>query len=223
MKLQEILDQLSGGEFSQISIGGQEAGVINEANYLRVLGHINLGLTALYTRFNLKERRLTFPLQSDADIYRLDVEDILKIEKILTDDDFELSLNRDGDPYSVATPSLNMVRVPKLILMQGADLPDDLKTENLTIVYRANHPKLKAPFGILFPEAKEVELPGTHLTPLLYFVASRVHNPVGMVNEFNAGNNWYAKYEHCCKQLEDQGLQVDRDVHNTRLQRGGWV
>lgn len=223
MKLQEVFDQLSYGEFSQISIGGQAAGIINESNYPNVISHLGLGLSSIYKRFNLKERQLTIPLQKDADTYQLNVDDILKIEKVLTDTEFELNLNREGDQYSCFTPTLNSLRVPQIILDQGNDLPDELKTVDLTITYRANHPKLSNRFGLFMPETKEVELPVSHLQALLYFVASRAHNPIGMVNEFNAGNSWFAKYEGECQRLEQENLQVDRPAANYRLKNAGWV
>lgn len=223
MKLQEVFDQLSEGELSQISIGGQEAGVINEANRNKVVNHITLGLSALYKRFNLKTRRLTIPLQKDSDTYELKIDDILKLEKVLTDSDYELNLNSDGDPYSCFTPTMNSLRVPQVILDQSPDLPDQLKTDSLTVTYRANHPKLINKFGVLMPETNEVELPMSHLQALLYFVASRFHNPIGMVNEFNAGNSWYAKYEGECQRLEAENLQVDKVAENYKLSRNGWV
>jgi len=68
-----------------------------------------------------------------------------------------------------------------------------------------------------------VQLPDSHLEALLFFVASRVNNPIGMTNEFNAGNSYAAKFEAACQALEEQGLQVDQDSQNTRLHRGGWV
>ena len=223
MKLQEIFDQLTYGELSQLSIGGGEAGVINETNYPRVLAHINLGLTALYKRFNLKEKRIVIALQPDVDTYQLNVDDILKIEKVITDSEFELGLNQDSDAYSCFTPTLTTLRLPKVLMYQGGDLPDEYITAGLTVVYRANHPKLVIRFGMLRPEATNVELPSSHLQALLYFVASRAHNPIGMTNEFNAGNNWNAKYEAACQELEFQGLQVERGVNNFKLHWNGWV
>lgn len=58
---------------------------------------------------------------------------------------------------------------------------------------------------------------------LLYYVASRVHNSIGMTGEFNAGNNYSAKYEMSCQQLEQMNLRVDQDSQNSKLQRGSWV
>ena len=223
MKLQEIFDQLSGGEFSQLSIGGRNAGVIDESNYGKVLGHVNLALTTLYTRFMLKERRLAFTLQADSDTYQLNLEDLVKITSVLTDTEYELGINQGSDLYSCFTPSLNTIRVPQAILDQGIDLPDALKTEKLTVVYQAMHPKIVMSLGFIDPTAVEVELPGTHLLPLLYFVASRVHNPIGMNNEFHAGNSYYKKYEMACQELEGQGIQVETDTSNTRMSRNGWV
>jgi len=223
MNLQEVFDQLSAGEFSQLSIGGANAGVIDESNYKKILGHVNLGLTALFTRFNLKEQSLQFTLNPASDTYQLNLDDMLKISKVVTDGDVEVPLNKDGNPYSCFTPSLNTIQVPQVILDQGADLPEDLKTTKLKVVYRANHPKLKLTLGMLNPSTVNLELPATHLSPLLYFVASRVHNPIGMTNEFHAGNSYYAKYEAACQRLENEGMQVDPVPDNTRLSRNGWV
>lgn len=223
MKLQDIFDQLSAGVLSQMSIGGQPAGVINEENYGKVMQHVGLGLTALYKRFNLKERRLTIPLQVDADTYMLDVDDLMKIEKVLTDTGFELNLNLDGDPFSVMTPTMNSIRVPQVILDQGSDLADELKTDGLTISYRANHPRVVLSPWMLLPQARSVELPGTHMAALLYFVASSVNNPIGMSNEFHAGNSWYGKYENECQRLELENFEVDKNTTNTRARRNGWV
>jgi hypothetical protein len=222
MYLQEIFDQLTYGELSQLSMGGGAAGVIDETNYPRVLTHINLGLTALYKRFNLKEKRLAIALQPDVDTYLLNVVDILKIERILTDAEFELPLNHEGDAYSCFTPTLTTLHIPKVLMKQGPSLPDEYKTHGLTVVYRADHPKIANKFGMLQPETKHVELPSSHLQALLYYVASRAHNPIGMTGEFNSGNNWYAKYEAECRDLETQGLQVDRGIDNNRLRRNGF-
>ena len=223
MKLQDIFDQLSDGEFSQLSIGGADAGVIDDTNYLKVLGHVNLGLTALFTRFTLKEGRIYVPLVDNTETYVLSPADILKITKVETDDGIEVPLNQESNIYSCFTPSMGTLRVPEIVVDQGSDLPDLLKTEGFTVVYRANHPKLALQMGVLDPSTVDIELPSSHLLPLLYFVASRVHNPIGMNNEFHAGNSYYKKYEAACQELEMKGIQIDQGDVNTRLERGGWV
>jgi hypothetical protein len=57
----------------------------------------------------------------------------------------------------------------------------------------------------------------------LYFVASRVHNPIGMTNEFHAGNSYAAKYEQACMLLDMKNLQVDQGSENTKLRDRGFV
>ena len=234
MKLQEVFDQLSAGEFSQLSIGGADAGVIDSTNYAKVLNHVNLGLAALYKRFNLKEGSLILQLQDEQTLYKLNsayavtgvgtepiryildsvsdpfVDDIIKVEKVVTDLDEPLVLNDASNPLSVTTPSQLTLRVPL-----------DVVGSKLTVVYRASHVKLVATG--LNPNTTEVTLPDTHLDALLLYIASRVHAPVGMGNEFNASNGYYARYEQACAQLEGKGLQVDIGESNTRAQRGGWI
>lgn len=248
MKLQEIFDALTYGELSQLSIGGGEAGVIDATNYPRVLNHVNLGITALYRRFNLKEGRVTLQLQPDVVQYKITsafaqsnarsrevvkylddsaapfADDILKIEQVLVDSGWELVLNDSTNVYSVTTPSATVLRVPIEIVNQDPCLPDELKTAALQLVYRAAHPKLVVPIGFFDPARVDVQLPDSYLEALCYFVASRVSTPMGAGQlEGAGGNNWFQKYEAECQRLSGQNLEVDRIQGNTRIDAGGWV
>lgn len=248
MTLQDIFDQLKYGELSQISVGGNDQGVVDENNWGPLISHINLGLTALYKRFFLKEGRMTikllpnksrYLLHSDYSVlsvrrpsdpkYILDTaddrfqDDILKVEEVMTDAGFTLFLNNAASPYSVFTPTAYSLRVPWAIVNQENGLPDELKTATLDIVYRANHPNITVPLGYFDPDLVEIELPASHLEPLLFYVASRVNNPMGMSEEFHAGNSWYARYEQSCLELEGKGLQIDQGIQHTRFERNGWV
>jgi hypothetical protein len=247
MKLLEVFNQLTYGELSQISLGGAEAGEINSTNYDKVVAHINLGLTALYKRFPLKEGRLTVALQQGRMTYPLNIAyavsnaassepikyildsteefigDIHKVEGVFTAAGYELGLNDQANPYAVMTPSAQVLRIPATIVANSVDLPEELKTTELSVVYRANHPIIDVNSGAFDPETYEVELPYSHLEPLLLYVASRVNNPIGMTNEFHAGNSYAAKYEQACQQLEQFNLKVDQGSQYNRLESKGWV
>lgn len=249
MKLQEIFDQLSAGEFEQISIGGQARGVINEANYRQVLTHINLGLTQLFTRFHLKEGRVkvahqpglyTYHLSSAYAVagrragtntrYILDStevpfkDDILKVTKVLCEFGWEMGLNDAANPLSAMTPTLTTLVLPALAVDHDPSrTPYWLRGDKSTVVYRATHPLLAVGLGIFDPTRIEIELPYSHLQALLYFIASRVNNPIGMTNEFHAGNNYAAKFEQACRELEAENIQVDQGSQENRLLRNGWV
>ena len=56
MKLREIFEHLAYSELSQLNVGDTSLGLINESNYDKVLSAVNLGLTALHTRFCLKKK-----------------------------------------------------------------------------------------------------------------------------------------------------------------------
>ena len=249
MTLQDIFNALSSGELCQLSIGGKEAGVIDSQNRNKILPHINLGLTALFKRFRLKQGELLLQLKpnklryvlhsefatssmggSSDGLYILDTtkpftDDLLKIESVLTDLGYPLPLNDEMQAYSVSTPQLNTLVVPKLIVDKGNDLPDVLKTASLKVVYRANHTKITydPAFDYSYVDGDQLELPDAYLEALLYFVASRVNNPIGMTNEFHAGNSYMMKYEQECQRLETENLQVDNTPTNSRLVRNGWV
>jgi hypothetical protein len=220
MKLSEIFTHLSSGELSQISLGKQFDGETPEKNYGYLISSINLALTALHTRFYLKEGRLKFLLTTEGTTYDLGRDDILKIEQVFTLEGEEISVNDYTNLYSCFTPSLGSLTVPEVLINKGPDLPEALITDGLRVVYRANHEIIPMD---LDPSTYEVVLPYSHLTALLYYVASRVHNPIGMINEFHSGNSWAAKYEAECLRLEQHNIQVDPRGSNARFSQGGWV
>lgn len=229
MTLQEIFDQLMVGELSQISIGGSEAGEISRANYPRLVPHITLGLTALYKRFTLKEGEVTIRLLPGISKYSIDsngdtvfvpdpteedfADDLLKIERVTDAMGTDIPLNERDNPYSAITPSRTMLVLPKM-------WKDGLVPETLTVNYRANHPAIR---NVTRPASVNIELPDSYLEALLYFVASRINNPIGMTNEFHAGNSYMMKYEQECQRLEMENLQIDYTPTNSRLVRNGWV
>jgi hypothetical protein len=223
MKIQEVFDHLSYGEFSQLNLGGAGQGVIDESNYSKVAGYIQLGLTALYRRFNLKEKRISFALNSQSDTYLLESPDLLKVERVIVESGEELPINDFSVEYGCFTPAMGTIRFTPLFIAQGEDTPLGLKTSTVTVAYRANHPKLIGNHTDLIPEITKIELPPSHLEALLYFVASRAYNPIGMSNEFHAGNTWYAKYEAECRNLENSGYRVQESERDTRFHDRGWV
>lgn len=105
-----------------------------------------------------------------------------------------------------------------------SDLLDWLKTGTVQIVYRASHPKITKGLTLFDPTRIQVQLPESHFNALLLFVASRAHTPGGMQGEFNAGNNYAAKYEAECDQLNTAGLRVDQGGGlNQRFHARGWA
>lgn len=248
MKLQEVFTQLSYGELSQLALGGTVAGQINADNYDRIVVHINLGLTALYKRFPLKEGYLQIELHPDRTNYPLTSkfavssrasrepvryikdstaapfkDDILKVERVYASTKYEFGMNDLTDPFSLRTPTSTTLVVPQSIVNPPVELDDQLRTATLDVYYRANHPQIMLEGADLDPEAVELELPDTHLQPLLYFVASRVHRPNGVTDQTNMGNDFLQMYENACLEIENKNLRVDNVSTSERLTRNGWV
>lgn len=242
MTLQQIFDLLSHGELSQISLGGTNG--IDESNWERVLSAVNLGLTELHKRFPLRREHVLLQMQEGKIRYTLDRQyavsnresreavkylidsaadpflgRVLKIEKVFDAAGCELLLNRIGDVFdqantTVRTPTFNTLLLPLLLPVQ-----------QLTVEYRGNHPLLVKEQGYFNLSEVTVELPDTHLTALLYFVASRLFNPTGLSGNtaFHEGNNYEQKFEAECQRLEFEGYENSEQEENSRLRRNGWV
>lgn len=219
MYLSDILNELTYGELSQLNLGIQKNGETPEDKLLPLISHINRGLSALYTRFFLKEGRFNFALVAGAYGYDLQREDLLKIEQVFTEEGAELPVNDGTKLWACFTPTMQQLRVAKEIVDKDINLPTEYITNGLEVVYRANHPRVTD--GTL-PESTVIELPYSHLNALLYFVASRAYTPMGLVNQYHQGDSWAARYEAECLRLEAASLQIDTDIQNSRLYDKGW-
>lgn len=253
MKLQEIFNQLIYGELSQLYMGQGEGNnvdafgnpQIGQQESIRITSMIEMGMTALHKRFRLKEERFKLELQDFQESYLLDSrfaesndqseaeskyikdaewpfkDNILKIERVYDNLGNERVLNRIGDPDALRTVSENILVVPKYMVdPDNKDTPD---FKYLTVVYRADHPKIDRISAQHTAFDTDIDFPSTHLEPLLYYVASRVMNPVGASGEFHEGNNYAQKYEQACRMLEQQNYQRDPEGEMDRFEGNGWV
>ncbi len=77
MNLQDIFDELTYGELSQLAGGGRydtatSVPEISEDNRPQIIRHINTSLTAIYTRFRLREKSVSVQLTPGKSTYVLD-------------------------------------------------------------------------------------------------------------------------------------------------------
>lgn len=235
MKLKDIYDQLAYGELRLLKLGSGNIDADNEGlpveSFIKMLPTIQLGLTELYKKFMLREGHISVPLVEGQVSYILkkkhdvpvDFEDnLLKVERIygtFRKEKYEIPLNRINNKAAIRTTSHDVLLVP-----DDTELaPWLLETDTLKIVYRANHPKINVNTANAAPLVVDIDLPMTHLQALLYFVASRLHNPMGMSQEFHEGNNYAAKYENELMKLTDLNYEIDDDADDERVLADGWV
>ena len=262
--LQDVFRLLSAGELSQLKIGNKGMGILPE-DQDGILGHVNLGLRALYKRFTVKRGELRIMLDPDQTLYDLVpantvsaaaaawekaketdplapepdwtlyfikdasnpfLGDINKVEAIFTDNQHPLYLNDSTQRFGAMMLNQTKLRLSDPFVRQGPNLPQSLKTTFVDVHYRAAalpiiKPHCKA--GVFFePSQVDLNLPDMYLEALVYFVASRVFNPVGMNQEFYSGDNYANKYEMECQRLEALGLELTLDDTNWGVRNKGF-
>lgn len=216
MDLQMIFDQFTAGELRNVYVGDTTESILSEQQKEELIIHINMGLTELHKRFPLKENMTIINLSPDTFRYQLQESDVLRIESVRDLWDNEYLLNVEGDEDSMFTPSYRVLDVPK-------NLQTEKNVHALEVFYRANHPMIDKRNRFENPATVEVDLPHTHLEPLLYYVASRVLNPIGMSDQFHDGNNYAAKYEQSVQQLLNDGHMIQKGFTNSNFRNSGWV
>lgn len=240
MKLSEVFEHLQYGELSNLGLVDKATGVIPDSVYPKILSSVNLGLSELHKRFVLKKGIMRLELQPDQTLYPLLRKhqvgakvitgvtqyilndgmnyngDLLKIEKVTTDKGLVLGLNDTTSIRSVSTPQADVLYVSGV-------LQRTLKPSILTIEYRKGVKPIVLCDDGFDNLCVDVPLPDTHLMALLYFVASRLHNPIGFSQAtMHEGNNYAAKFEAECLSLDFLNLRVDDVAVNHRSERNGW-
>lgn len=220
MNVLELFRQLSYGELSNLSIGSEGVGSINEEKRANLISYTNEALLRLYSRFVLRENDLILKLhdhitnyhflkkfaQTNTEpcegmtLYIIDQphdpfeEDLIKVLRVVdADTQADLVLNDEGNPHSLFTPQPNTLQVPTPVTDQV-----------LGIVYQARHPI------IAYDDFEAcIELPVVLHGPLKAFIAHMVFKFMNGQENSAKATEYLAIYDALCNEV------VERDLVNS--------
>lgn len=216
MNLEDIYTHLAHGELSNLFVG--ESGTILSDQRVKIASSVSLGLIDLYKRLLISEKSEQVTLTQGTQAYALTAEDVINIERINDSTGLQVVLNDLSDDHSF------MVIGDSAFNISDNYLEDNQYTsEEVTVYYRASHPELDLTAVASDPATVNIELPRNYLSALLYYVASRVHTPIGLTNEFHKGNDYLSKYEAEVARLSMSGIPLDRVADHDRFHQNGWV
>ena len=250
MKLSELFHQLSEGELSQLHMGNRDEIGIRACDYNKILPHINLGLTELYKRFNLKNSEVVIQQYDHIQTYYLDSRHAqsnkpeVTIPENPTNESLFYIMDSIYQPFTDNVLRIEAVHNElgeELYLNQdrayfsGSDkywavstpsynsiqVPYPENQNQMIVTYRADHDM------IVMDEDSNlnniyVPISPSYLEPLLLYIAARVYTNLGS-NEGNEGNNYTAKFEASIKKIEDLNLINKDDTNNVKPEENGWV
>lgn len=228
MKVEDIFNDLIFGELSAHAIAME--GVVQDKDKPKLIAHLNVALTALYTRFPLLTKQLVVIQKSYITEYKLTTDhamsnsdstavkyiydslgdpftgDLLRIDAVYDEIGDELLLNSSEVCKVAATPAQNILEVPN---------PTD--TNALFVIYRARHP-------VVTLTTTDIELSEQLRPALLAYVASRVYAGGTAVEHATISATLMQKFELFCMQLEEYGM-VNKNYTNLNMKPclGGWV
>ena len=231
MNLTDLYERLAYGELSNLSL--VEDGSIREEEQGKIVMHTNAALTALHTRFPLKDNTLildqkgyltTYSLTSKYalsnyvdnaphsfyinDLGRPFEDDVLRITEVWDAYGEKLPLN---DPHmwrSVFTPNVNVLQIPHPV-----------EGQVISVQYQANHPKVSA----ATPE-QVIDIPPFLERAVTLFVAGSVLSHMNTVENTAKGAEHLRAYELIC--VEVVALELVATGGTTsgfRFEKNGWV
>lgn len=240
MLLSDIFLQLTHGELAGLAIGGAEGAGVLPTDRPAIISHINLGLTELHKRFDLRREEVIVQQYDHITKYYLEKkyavhgsgdqvsinpptlyikdsvenpfqENVLRIEQVINENGEELYKNDDNSYWTVWCPEFNCVQVPY------AD-----SANSMCIKYRASHEHIE-PSPNTIPEQVDVKVSGGHLQALLYFVAARVHATKPTMDGVTNSAEYSAKFEASCLKAKELNLEQKDTPSNQKLYARGFV
>lgn len=236
--VEELFDDLSFGELSNLKVGNSTLASVAEENYPRMISHINLGLLDLYQRFVLKKKELNIHQIAGTTDYYLRTE--------YMDDAAYCGSNgmyiarKEIDPFTDdivkvlevfdatgAVIPLNDRNATARRVSQGSEVTPGITTpahdtlimvlppvpEIVTVSYQARYPKITIT-ELFDPKKIKLYIPDFIRKPLMFFIAARI--VAGIKVSLSEGENHPATslrsgYNAACNEITNLNLTIDED------------
>lgn len=198
MLISDVILQAQGGELSNLSLKDN-----TPENNAIIIQYINLGLIALYKKFNLATAEVVIELgraTTPSDDYTM-ISDTLyqlpdeagTIVGAYEENGCEININVEDDVLSIFTPSWNTVQIPTAT--EGSFV---------SIIYTKNPTYITA-------ETETLPLPTNLLIALLHYIGYRAHGSLdGSLNTEN--NSHLMRFNAECEEIKRLGTITADDL-----------
>jgi hypothetical protein len=229
--LSDVMRDLSHGVLSNLSIGSEGIGEIDDENQERVVSLINQGLARLHSRFMLSKKEITiqmiegryeYPLRlvhaessdsisekfikdSETDPFE---DDVIRVLKVFDAEGSELTVNSNDTPYGLITRKPNELKFEEV--KDG---------ETFRVLYQAGHKRL----GVE-DLTEEIVLPEPLYEALECYVGQRVLRAMNGQEHRAQGNDLLEMYEAICREIDEKDLHRESMTSaNTKFEHWGFV
>lgn len=236
LTVQELFESLSYGELSNLHLGAEGGGTIDESKQPTVILYANEGLLKLHSRFCLIEKSLNLETVGHITNYHLvkrfaesnqdekrerypyikDLlcepfeEDVIRVLSVFDNHGNRIPLNDQGNPRSVFTPQPTVIQVP-----------NPITGISLAVSYQAKHKKLVADGS---EASQEILLPEILHVALTAYIAYNIYTTMSTAEATNKAQEHLAKYEATCQEAEDKDLlSTSNSQTNTRFEQNGFI
>lgn len=235
LPINELFESLSYGELSNLHLGNNGGGGIEESKQPTIIHYANEALIKIHSRFCLLEKSLNLETVGHITNYHLikrfaesskaekrekyhyikDLlcepfeEDVIRILTVHTQHGQRLPLNDVGNVRSVFTPQPTVLQVPSPI--------DGM---SLAVGYQAKHPRLLV--GEDYDQV--IEIPEVLHVALTAYIAYNVYTTINTADATGKAQEHLNKYESTCQEVEEKDLvSTSSSQTNTRFEQNGFI
>lgn len=251
--LREVFADLSYGHLSNLVIGSEGNGLIDDKHHGRIISLLNQGLDDLHGRFLLRERSLLLRAITGKTSYLLRREhafthpgdggginawivdsqdqpftgDVLKVLNVTDEIGAPVTVNTTK---SVRAPGVFQVSVEKegpglfTVDAETVEIPQPKTGDFYHVNYQARHPKLVNVDGDVEVLAQTITLPSVTYAALSAYVASQIFSGLGGPENSQKGLELMGLFEAACQQFVFNGTVKTSNSHDhSKLEERGFV
>ena len=222
MKLSFVFSQLAGSELAQLALVDQTTGKLLPDKYQKVVDAINLGLIELHGKFLLKIGEVKVPITLEQEVYKLSAVDpkigakMIQLHNVVDQDGRVLEFNNFSARNSVHFTQKTVLNVP-------LHLRRDHNLQEVRIQYKAMPRQVGGCYDTVDPDIEDVDLDYQFVKALMYFVAARMHNPVGISSDAAYQPNiFYNLYAAEVLRLEEENYELSYVAKDETMHLRGW-
>jgi hypothetical protein len=207
-----ILNSVAYGDIYNLSLGesfrSNPYSVDNADVVDTLLGYLNLALTELSTRFNLKTTVVTLPTYEGIKVYTIRDPNLIKVLEVYDDYGVPLAFPNTIDDFN----SFDI----KEIAFNTFLVSNPLNDLHLNFICR-----------MLLPEVtdilEDISISRIFLEPISNYIAFKAYSALGGPANKKESDNYYLRFENNCAKLLEQGFANNQESLFKNIHNKGFV
>jgi hypothetical protein len=212
MLVSDVLNSVAYGDIYNLSLGESfrnnpyNAANSNAVNVL--LNYLNLAITELSSRFNLKTSVITLPTYEGLKVYTVRDPNLIKVLEVYDDFGVPLAFPNTIDDLS----SFDIKEIASNTFLVN----NPLDNSHLNFVCKMLLPQVTS-------MAEDIAISRVFLEPICSYIAYKAFSSLGGPNNQKASDSYFLRFENSCAKLVERGFTNNQESLFKNIRNKGFI